>query len=129
MAAMARRVCSFLLLTFAAAFAQAQDKPLPGALAAEQMVLPPGFKATLFAGEPDVVQPIAFTFDDRGRLWVVESYAYPGWAKKTKRPRAHFRRHRRRRPFRQAESFLGSGVNLTSIELGFGGVWLCSLPN
>ena len=39
--------------------------------AAKAMTLPPGFKATLFAGEPDIVQPIAFTIDDRGRLWVV----------------------------------------------------------
>ena len=41
------------------------------------MSLPPGFKATLFAGEPDVHQPIAFATDDRGRLWVAEAYTYP----------------------------------------------------
>ncbi|HZV35819.1 MAG TPA: hypothetical protein VFB72_14685, partial [Verrucomicrobiae bacterium] len=40
--------------------------------AAKEMTLPPGFKATLFAGEPDVAQPIAFCIDDRGRLWVAE---------------------------------------------------------
>ena len=45
--------------------------------AAREMILPPGFKATLFAGEPDVKQPIAFAIDDRGRLWVAESYTYP----------------------------------------------------
>ena len=53
--------------------------PVPSAEAAGRMTLPEGFKATLFAGEPDVVQPIAFTFDDRGRLWVVENYSYPNW--------------------------------------------------
>ena len=52
--------------------ARAQDAPIPPHLAASKMTLPEGFKSTLFAGEPDVVQPIAFTFDDRGRLWVVE---------------------------------------------------------
>src|SRR5207248_6080905 len=45
--------------------------------AAKEMTLPPGFKATLFAGEPDVRQPIAFAIDDRGRLWVAEAYTYP----------------------------------------------------
>ena len=36
--------------------------------AAREMLLPPGFKAILFAGEPDVKQPIAFALDHRGRL-------------------------------------------------------------
>src|SRR5262249_7766723 len=45
--------------------------------AAAAMTVPDGFSVKLFAGEPDVVQPIAFTFDDRGRLWVVEAYSYP----------------------------------------------------
>ena len=49
--------------------------------AAREMILPPGFKATLFAGEPDVMQPIAFAIDDRGRLWVAEGYTYPNRAK------------------------------------------------
>src|SRR5690348_5199354 len=50
---------------------------LPPEQAAKEMTLPPGFKATLFAGEPDVKQPIAFAIDDRGRLWVAEAYTYP----------------------------------------------------
>src|SRR6187455_446978 len=57
----------------------AQDRPIPAKEAPGKMTLPPGFKATLFAGEPDVVQPIAFTFDDRGRMWVVECLSYPNW--------------------------------------------------
>jgi hypothetical protein len=31
----------------------------------ELFELPEGFNVTLFAGEPDVQQPIAFKFDDR----------------------------------------------------------------
>ena len=38
--------------------------------------LPEGFDVTLFAGEPDVAQPIAMALDPRGRLWVVECYTY-----------------------------------------------------
>jgi putative membrane-bound dehydrogenase-like protein len=45
--------------------------------AVKAITMPKGFKATLFAGEPDIKQPIAFTIDDRGRLWVAEGYTYP----------------------------------------------------
>ena len=38
----------------------------------ESFKLPEGFSATLFAGEPDVRQPVGFCIDDRGRLWVLE---------------------------------------------------------
>lgn len=39
--------------------------------------VPPGFEVRLFAGEPEVVNPVAMSFDERGRLWVVELYEYP----------------------------------------------------
>src|SRR4029453_10702222 len=54
---------------------------VPPAGAAKKMAFAEGFSATLFAGEPDVVQPIAFTFDDRGRMWVAECLSYPKWTK------------------------------------------------
>ena len=41
------------------------------------MTVPDGFTVSLAAAEPDVVRPIAFTMDDRGRLWVVEAMTYP----------------------------------------------------
>jgi hypothetical protein len=47
-------------------------KPLlPAQEALAKFQLPPGFKATLFASEPELRQPIAMTFDARGRLWVL----------------------------------------------------------
>src|SRR5690242_12439654 len=46
---------------------------LPAEKAAKGMVLPPGFRATVFAAEPDVVQPVSFCTDARGRLWVAEA--------------------------------------------------------
>ena len=45
--------------------------------AAQAMTVPDGFKVTLFAGEPDLHQPIAQAIDDRGRLWIAEAYNYP----------------------------------------------------
>lgn len=110
--------------------AQAQDGPLPPQEAAAALTLPEGFQATLFAGEPDVVQPIAMATDARGRLWVVECLSYPDW---TDEPTGRDRvvifedadgdgRHDSRKVF------LDNGRNLSGIELGFGGVWLCSTP-
>src|SRR5207302_6045978 len=50
---------------------------LPPQKAAEVMTVPEGFEVKLFAGEPDVHQPIAMCLDDRGRVWVAEAYTYP----------------------------------------------------
>jgi putative membrane-bound dehydrogenase-like protein len=43
--------------------------------------LPAGFEMRLFAAEPDIANPVAMTWDDRGRLWVLELYEYPLGAK------------------------------------------------
>jgi putative membrane-bound dehydrogenase-like protein len=48
----------------------------PPAEALKMLHLPPGFKATLFAAEPDVQNPIAMCWDERGRLWIAENYTY-----------------------------------------------------
>jgi putative membrane-bound dehydrogenase-like protein len=37
----------------------------------------PEFEVKLFAAEPLVVNPIAFTIDEKGRVWVVECFEYP----------------------------------------------------
>src|SRR3954454_11687276 len=50
---------------------------IPAPEAAKKMSVPPGFSVQLVASEPDIVQPIAYTMDDRGRLWVVENTNYP----------------------------------------------------
>jgi uncharacterized protein len=39
--------------------------------------VPAEFKLELFAGEPDITEPIAFNFDERGRLWIIEALDYP----------------------------------------------------
>jgi len=38
---------------------------------------PAEFAVTLFASEPDIVKPIAFNFDERGRMWLIETVDYP----------------------------------------------------
>ena len=39
--------------------------------------LPPGFEVQLFASEPEIGKPLNMSFDDRGRMWVTQSYEYP----------------------------------------------------
>ncbi|MDQ8187057.1 PVC-type heme-binding CxxCH protein [Pelagicoccus sp. SDUM812002] len=45
-------------------------------LALQQMQLPEGMEATLWAAEPMLANPVAFDFDEHGRLFVAETYRY-----------------------------------------------------
>jgi putative membrane-bound dehydrogenase-like protein len=51
--------------------------PIPAAQSQPLIVLPPGFRAELFAEEPMVVNPIDVQWDARGRLWALETVDYP----------------------------------------------------
>jgi putative membrane-bound dehydrogenase-like protein len=107
--------------------------PLPAAEAAKQWKWPAGFEVSVFAAEPDVHQPIAMAVDYRGRLWVAECYTYSehrtGFAKDLRDRIVIFEdtdgdgRHDKR------TVFLDGLERLTSVELGFGGVWVLASPN
>ncbi len=95
--------------------------------------LPPGFELGVFAAEPDVQNPIAITTDERGRLWVAENYTYAGagagWFDVKLRDRVVILedtdgdgRHDKR------TVFWDQGRKLTSVEVGFGGVWVLCAP-
>jgi putative membrane-bound dehydrogenase-like protein len=43
----------------------------------ERTQVPADMKLVLFAAEPDIMKPIAFAWDARGRLWVAETRDYP----------------------------------------------------
>jgi putative membrane-bound dehydrogenase-like protein len=121
------------LLTLALPLAgKAPRPPVPPQRAAALMKLPKGFRATLFAGEPDLVKPIAMTLDERGRLWVVESHSYPRWITNGKPGRDRvliFEDRKGTGSFDSCKVFLDNGANLSGIAVGFGGVWLCATPN
>ena len=70
-----------LLFIYAAGTLAVEDAPAPLSPeeAVQEMRLPEGFAATLVAAEPNVVQPISFCFDDRGRLFVAEALNYGEW--------------------------------------------------
>jgi putative membrane-bound dehydrogenase-like protein len=98
--------------------------------AVEAMTLPPGFKAQLVAGEPDIVQPIAFAIDDRGRLWVAEALDYPQKAPpgKGQDKILIFEDTKGDGHFDKRTVFM-DGLNLVSgLEVGFGGVWVGQAP-
>ncbi len=109
------------------------NSPLPAAEAARQWKWPAGFEVSVFAAEPEVHQPIAMAVDYRGRLWVAECYTYSehrtGFAKDQRDRIVIFEdtdgdgRHDKR------TVFLDGLERLTSVELGFGGVWVLASPN
>ncbi len=105
------------------------DAPLPPEEAAANMIVPKGFNVTLFAGEPDVQQPIGFCFDDRGRLWVAEAYNYPNHGTKPGDRIVIFEDTDGDGKFDKRKIFYDQLNYVTGIEVGFGGAWVMSPPN
>src|ERR1041384_5696582 len=68
-------------------YTPAQTPPLSIEEAAKKFTVPEGFEMRIFASEPMVVNPVAMTWDERGRLWVVELYEYPLGAPGGAKPR------------------------------------------
>ncbi|MEQ1860419.1 MAG: PVC-type heme-binding CxxCH protein [Chthoniobacteraceae bacterium] len=136
------RAAGFLLFAVAASAAdfpqphnseQTPGSPMPAEEAAAKWQVPPGFKVSVFAAEPDVQNPIACAWDPRGRLWVAENYTY---AERTVKWDAKLRdrvliledtdgdgRHDKR------TVFADDVQHLTSVEVGLGGVWVLALPH
>ncbi len=107
---------------------EATDKPLPPEQAAATMVVPDGFQVTLFAGEPDVQQPVGFCFDDRGRLWVAEAYNYPNHGTKPGDRIVILEDSDGDGKFDKRKVFFDQLNYVTGIEVGFGGAWVMSPP-
>ena len=108
------------------------DGPISAAEAPRHMTVPPGFRVSLFAGEPDIVQPIAFAFDDQGRMWVAECFSYPNWIRDGKAGRDRIvilSDPQNTGHFTERKVFADHLTNVSGLELGFGGVWVCSAPN
>ncbi|MEM0926791.1 MAG: PVC-type heme-binding CxxCH protein, partial [Planctomycetota bacterium] len=100
--------------------------------AVARMSVPEGFEVSVFASEPDIAEPIAFCFDDRGRLWVAENFNYQTRRQHTDDPVSRIQ---------ILEDIDGDGVfdkkktftdDLTftsGMACGFGGVFVGSPPN
>src|SRR4051794_20399950 len=74
-------ICVFLLLVTASAQEPRQksdqSKPLSPREELGTFRLDPKFTIELVAAEPEVVDPVAFCFDAKGDLYVVEMRGYP----------------------------------------------------
>src|SRR6188508_1137671 len=113
-------------------YAPASTPVLPPEEAAKKMTLPEGFEARIFASEPEVVNPVAMTWDERGRLWVVELYEYPKGAKKGEKGRDRIKILEDVDADGKADkvTVFADGFSLaTGIALGNGGVYLGAAPN
>ena len=71
-----------LLLTsaaFAPSFAEASEgeQNLSPQEAVKRMKVADGFEVRLVASEPNVRQPLTISFDERGRIWLIQYLQYP----------------------------------------------------
>jgi putative membrane-bound dehydrogenase-like protein len=103
---------------------------LSGPQAARAMTVPRGFSVKLAASEPDVVRPIAFAIDDRGRLWVAEAHTYPVRAPEDSgQDRILILEDTNGDGTLDSRKVFTEGLNLVSgLEVGFGGVWIGAAP-
>lgn len=112
----------------------AQDKPPGPALSPQEaiakMTVPEGFTVELVASEPDLVNPVAMTFDEKGRIWVAESLEYP--RKQPGKGQDRIKILEDTDGDGKADKFtvFAEGLNIPSgIAVGHGGVWVANAPD
>lgn len=125
-------------LTFAAgrqltgAYTPAANPALSPEEAQKKFVVPEGFEVRLFAAEPDVINPVAMAWDERGRLWVLELYEYPLGAPPGAKPRDCIKILEDTDNDGRADkvTIFADGLNLaTGLALGNGGVYVGQAPD
>ena len=105
---------------------------LKPAEAVAKMSIPEGFEVKIFAAEPDIAEPIAFCFDDRGRMWVAENLNY-----RTRRQHTNdqvsriqiFEDTNGDGVFDKKKMFTDKLTFTSGIAVGHGGVFVGSPPN
>ncbi len=112
----------------------AQDKPpgppLTPAEAVKKMTVPSGFSVELVASEPVLVNPVAMTFDERGRIWVTESLEYPRSEPGPGRDKVKMLEDADRDGRVDKVTVFADGLNIPSgIAVGFDGVWVANAPD
>ena len=106
--------------------------PLAADEAIQYMHLPEGFRAELFAAEPDVQMPLAMAFDERGRLWVLESFDYPNHVRPDSRGIDRIKILEDTTGDGRADrtTIFAEGLNIpTGITFGGGGVIVANAPH
>lgn len=109
-----------------------ETPPLPPLETQKKFKVPKGFEVRLFASEPEVVNPVAMTWDERGRLWVLELYEYPKGATKGQKGRDRIKILEDTDTDGKADkvTVFADGFSLaTALALGNGGVYVGQAPN
>jgi len=92
--------------------------------------VPPGFHVDLVASEPDIINPIAMSFDDRGRIWVTESVEYPRKSAGAGRDRVKVIEDTDGGGRADKITVFADGLNIpTGVALGYGGAWVLNAPD
>jgi putative heme-binding domain-containing protein len=98
--------------------------------AIKKMTVPPGFTVELVAGEPDIVNPVAMTFDERGRIWITESLEYPRREAGPGRDRIKILEDTDGDGKADKFTIFAEGLNIPSgMAVGHGGVWVANSPD
>ena len=101
--------------------------------AVEAMTLKEGYEVNVFASEPLMTQPMAFCWDDRGRLWIAENRDYEsrgrGFSNSGDSRIAILEDSDRDGVADSKKVFLEGVPFPAAIAVGFGGLWLGAPPN
>jgi putative membrane-bound dehydrogenase-like protein len=109
---------------------QMPGPPLSPAEAIKKMKVPDGFTVELVASEPEIVNPVAMTFDERGRIWITESIEYPRRDAGPGRDRVKVLEDTKGNGVYDKITTFAEGLNIPSgIAVGHGGVWVANAPD
>jgi putative heme-binding domain-containing protein len=127
-------LCAFNLFGADPVMPWRQDQPpnLPYSPqeAISKMTVPDGFSVELVASEPDIVNPIALAFDDRGRIWITESVEYPRKPAGIGRDRVKVLEDLDGDGKAEKVTVFAEGLNIpTGVAVGYGGVWVLNAPD
>jgi putative membrane-bound dehydrogenase-like protein len=112
------------------AYTEPPGPPISADEAAAKMTVPPGFKVEVVAHEPDIVNPVAMTFDERGRIWITESVEYPRHEAGPGRDRIKILEDTDGDGRADKFTIFAEGLNIPSgIAVGAGGVWVGNAPH
>ncbi len=113
-----------------ARFDHPPNQPYSPAEARSKMTVPPGFHVDLVASEPELVNPIAMTFDDRGRIFITESVEYPRQSAGLGRDRIKLIAGVDDLGRATEVGVFAEGFNIpTGVAVGHGGVWVLNSPD
>jgi putative membrane-bound dehydrogenase-like protein len=104
--------------------------PLTPAEAIRKMTVPDGFSVEVVAAEPDIVNPVAMTFDEKGRIWITESLEYPRHSAGPGKDRVKVLESTKGDGVYDKITVFADGLNIPSgIAVGHGGVWVANSPD